>query len=73
MYFTITYIYDNGLLERDLIISKINRHKWTYPILNSALRPEEIPIPSFSGLLKLQEDDTEKKTDIAIPQHFNRT
>ena len=49
-------------------INRNNRHKWTYPDLNSAKRPvphsDEIPIPSFSSLPRprLLEDKTESST-----------
>lgn len=47
-------------------INRNNRHKWTYPDLDSARRPvvhsEEIPVPSFSSLPELTEDDTETST-----------
>ncbi|XP_044752720.1 uncharacterized protein LOC123312391 [Coccinella septempunctata] len=47
-------------------INRNNRDKWTYTDLDSARRPvvhsEEIPVPSFSSLPELTEDDTETST-----------
>lgn len=47
-------------------INRNNRHKWTYPDLDSARRPvphsNEIPVPTFSNLPEIPEDDTETST-----------
>lgn len=41
-----------------------NKHKWTYPDLESTRRPvvylEEIPILSFSNLPKLPKDEVQR-------------
>lgn len=48
-------------------INRNNRHKWAYPNMESARRPlphsEEIPIPTFSNLPMLLEDDSDTSSN----------